>query len=69
MFLQTVVQNLVIDVGKELSDVTFQDPNCSRVIPRNFERVIAKPVYGAMYTFVIPAGIRVEDEFRIKVRI
>lgn len=59
----------MIDVGKELSDVTFQDPNRSRVIPRNFERVIAKPVYGAMHAFVIPARIRVEDEFRIEVRI
>jgi len=59
----------MIDVGEEFSDITFQDPDCPRVIARNLARIVAKAVYGSMCAFDASAGVRVENKLGVEVRI
>lgn len=66
---QNILQDLVIDVGEEFSDVTFQDPHGSRVIVRNFTDVFPEAVDSAVRALGASAGVRIEDEFRIKIGI
>ena len=59
----------MVDVGEELSDVAFQNPDRPRVIPRNFSSDVAEAIYGSMRAFDAPTRVRVENEFGIEVGI
>ncbi len=69
MFFQNVTQNLMIDVGKEFSDIAFQNPDSPCMIARNFASLIAEAVYRSVRAFDAPAGVRVENKLGIEVRI
>lgn len=69
MFFQYVSKNLMVNVGKEFSDVAFQNSYCACVVPRNRASKTAEAIYGSMCTLSMPARIRVKNEFRVKVRI
>jgi len=69
MFLQNIAQNLVIDVGEEFSDITFQNPNSPGMITRNPASLIAETIYRSVRAFDALARIRVENKLRIEVRI
>jgi len=67
--LKNIAQNFMIDIGEEFSDVTFQNPDRSGVIPRNFASVVAEAIYGAMCAFDASTRVRIEDKLGIEVRI
>ena len=52
--LKNIAQNFMIDIGEEFSDVTFQNPDCPRVIPRNLASVVAEAVYCSVRAFDTP---------------
>lgn len=59
----------MIYVGEEFSYVAFQNPRCARVVARNGACVIAKAVERAVRSFGATAGIRIEYEFWVEIRI
>jgi len=67
--LKNIAQNFMIDIGEEFSDVTFQNPDRSSVIPRNFASVVAEAIYRPVRAFDAPTRVRIENKFWIEVRI
>jgi len=69
MFFQNVAQDFMIDVCEEFSDIALQNPDCPRVIPRNFAGVVAEAIYRSVRAFDAPTRVRIENELGIEVRI
>jgi hypothetical protein len=67
MFFQYIAKNLVVDIGKEFSDVAFQNPCRACIVPRNRASIIAEAIYGTMGTFCSPARVRIKYKFSIKI--
>ena len=59
----------MMDICEELSDITFQNPNSPCVVPGNSSSVLSELIYCTMYTLIKPAGIRIENEFAVKIGI
>lgn len=57
----------MIDVGKKFSDVAFQNPNRSRVIPRYFVGIVTEAIYGSMRAFGVPTRVRIKNKLGIEV--
>lgn len=49
-------QDLVVNAGKEFSDITLQDPHSPRVIVGNSPAKFPEPVDGAVYALTLPTG-------------
>ena len=69
MTCNDIFQNGVIDVCKELSDVTLQDPTYASVVFRNDTAKILKAVHGFVRSFADATGIRIVNELLIEMRI
>ncbi len=69
MLFQNITQNLMIDVGEEFSDIAFKNPDCPRMILRNFAGLIAEAIYRSVRAFDAPTRVRIENELGIEVRI
>ena len=69
MFFQNVAQDFMIDVCEEFSDIALQNPDCPRVIPRNFAGVVAEAIYRTVRAFDAPTRVRIENKLGIEVRI
>jgi hypothetical protein len=69
MSRKNVFQYLMIDRGEELSDITFQDPTCTRVIVGYFVRKRAKPIHRLVRPLSDTTGERVGDKYSVEERI
>lgn len=69
MFFQNITQNLLVDIGEKFSNIAFQDPDRSRLIPRNLASLVAKAIYGAVRAFDAPTRVRVENKLGVEIRI
>lgn len=67
--LKNIAQNFMIDIGEEFSDVAFQNPDCARVIPRNFASGVAETIYCPVCAFGAPTRVRIKNKLGIEVRI
>ena len=67
MFLQYVAKNLMVDIGKELPDVAFQNPYCAGIVPRNRASIIAEAIYRSMGALSASARVRIKYKFSIKI--
>ena len=66
---QDSFQNFVVNTRKKFSDVALEYPYRPRMIVGNDARALVKPVHRAIGTFIKTAGIGIEDERPVKIRI
>ena len=69
IFLQYLEKNAVINTGKELFDITFENPTGSGVVTAHLVDELSKTIDGFVHSFVVAAGERVGDERFVEKRI